>query len=46
MVELISSVVIIIALYDKKISFMDNIVIMIPLFFIYGLMYLLIKKNK
>lgn len=46
MVELISSVVIIIALYDKKISLMDNIVIMIPLFFIYGLMYLLIKKNK
>jgi hypothetical protein len=33
-------------LYDTKISISDNVVLMIPLFFIYGLMYLFIKKNK
>lgn len=44
MIELITSGLIIYGLWDKNISISDNIAMMIPLVFIFGLMYVFLKQ--
>lgn len=43
-IEIIIAVVLGISLWDRNISTSDNIWLMIPLYFIFGLMYYFIKK--
>lgn len=43
-IEIIVAVVLGISLWDRNISTSDNIWLMIPLYFIFGLMYYFIKK--
>lgn len=44
LIEIIVAVVLGIFLWDRNISTSDNIWLMIPLYFIFGLMYYFIKK--
>lgn len=43
MIELVASILILYGLWDKNISISDNIAMIIPLVFIFGLMYIFIK---
>lgn len=42
-IEAIASVLILAYLWDKNISVLDNIALLLPMIFIFGLMYLFIK---